>query len=220
MGPLSENNSLWEKLQKKFPLSYSDIESYIYTKGYIDSENPADIPLGGLEYNTNLNMYAFEVEEYTNEDDYSEIFFQRYIDGDISKNDYLNAENRFLKMMELLFSVSKTIVYYCNEGTLESNSPFAKSADIEMDAGFFEQNNDKFFYINNKQRFTQLCRIAAREIEVINFVFSDIQAVIMGFGMHGYIFAENPLPAKLCDSISNEINFHKVCKSGEISLLL
>lgn len=203
------NKSIWEKIKDKTRVSYNDIESYIYSQEYIDSMIHNDNSFNGIEYNPNLNIYTFEVETYKNEDEYQEIFFQKYLDGEISQKEYLDSEKSFLGMMEFLYNASETIIYYYNEDSLRKNSLFLKSSDILFNIENFEQKNDKFFLINDINFFKQLCYIAAREIERINFIFPNIQAIVVGFGLHGHIYTETPLSIELYDKLSKIINFYK-----------
>ncbi|MDE5974800.1 MAG: hypothetical protein K2G73_09050, partial [Eubacterium sp.] len=105
-----ENRTIWDKLKNNIPLEYDDFEKHVYTREYINAFNNNDYSFSGKEYNDNLNMYFFEVEEYDSEEDYREVFFQNYLDKIISKEYYMYYENKFIKMMKLLFNISETIV--------------------------------------------------------------------------------------------------------------
>ncbi len=203
---MSENKSIWNKLKNE-TITYDDIEQYIFTKEYISALDHPEIIYSGKEYNDALLRYFFEVESYDTEDDYEEVFFQSYLDGDISKEYYFEHENKFMKMLEILFNKSETIIYYCLDMNLENNHPLKMSTDISVDIKQIEKNNDKFFVVKDFQLFRQICYLAGREIQSINFIFPDIKCILMNSGLHGYIFAESLLDADLEKSISSVLKF-------------
>lgn len=75
MEQLSENKTIWDQLKNNIPLEYDDFEKHVYTREYINAFHSNDYSFSGKEYNDNLNMYFFEVEEYDSEEDYREVFF-------------------------------------------------------------------------------------------------------------------------------------------------
>lgn len=198
-----ENKTIWDKLKNNIPLEYDDFEKHVYTREYINAFNNDDYSFSGKEYNDNLNMYFFEVEEYDSEEDYCEVFFQNYLDKIISKEYYMYYENKFIKMMKLLFNCSETIVFYSFYVPLKNNHPAQNSKDVLKDLEKINSNSDKFVTIKDWELFKQICYISAREIESVCYVFPDIKAVLIHSGMHGYILSDEPLSKNLMDSISD-----------------
>lgn len=210
MEQLLENKTIWDKLKNNIPLEYDDFEKHVCTREYINAFNNNDYSFSGKEYNDNLNMYFFEVEEYDSEEDYREVFFQNSLDKIISKEYYMYHEDKFIKMMELLFNISETIVFYSFYVPLKNNHPAQKSKDVLKDLEKINSNSDKFVSIGDWELFKQICYISAREIEYVCYVFPDIKAILINSGMHGYIFSDEPLNEELKNSISNILRIHSV----------
>lgn len=198
-----ENKTIWDKIKNNIPLEYDDFEKHVYSREYINAFNNNDYSFCGKEYNDNLNMYFFEVEEYDSEEDYREVFFQNYLDKIISKECYMYYENKFIKMMKLLFNISEAIVFYSFYVPLKNNHSAQNSKDVLKDLEKINSNSDKFVTIKDWKFFKQICYISAREIESVCYVFPDIKAVLIHSGMHGYILSDEPLSKNLMDSISD-----------------
>lgn len=210
MEQLLENKTIWDKLKNNISLEYDDFEKHVYTREYINAFNNNDYSFSGKEYNDNLNMYFFEVEEYDSEEDYREVFFQNYLDKIISKEYYMYYENKFIKMMKLLFNISETIVFYSFYVPLKNNHPAQNSKDVLKDLKKINSNSDKFVSIRDWELFKQICYISAREIECVCYIFPDIKAVLINSGMHGYIFSDEPLNKELKNNISNILRIRSV----------
>lgn len=198
-----ENKTIWDKIKNNIPLEYDDFEKHVYTREYINAFNNKDYSFSGKKYNDNLNIYFFEVEEYDSEEDYREVFFQNYLDKIISKENYMYHEDKFIKMMKLLFNISEAIVLYSFYVPLKNNHPAQNSKDVLKDLEKINSNSDKFVTIKDWELFKQICYISAREIESVCYVFPDIKAVLIHSGMHGYILSDEPLSKNLMDSISD-----------------
>ena len=98
-----QNKSIWDKIKNNESLDCEDIENYVYSEEYLSITSPKDFAEINDEFNPNLNKYFFEVEEYINEDEYKEVFFQSYLDGEINRENYIYFENKFLKLLNNLF---------------------------------------------------------------------------------------------------------------------
>lgn len=208
MEQLSENKTIWDKLKNNIPLEYDDFKKHVYTREYINAFNSNDYSFSGKEYNDNLNMYFFEVEEYDSEEDYREVFFQNYLDKIISKEYYMYYENKFIKMMKFLFNISETIVFYSFHVPLKNNHPTQNSKDVLKDLEKINSNSDKFVSIRDWALFKQICYISAREIESVCYVLPDIKTVLIHSGLHGYILSDEPLCKELMDGISGILSIN------------
>ncbi len=209
MGQYLQTDSIWNKLKNNIYVDYEDIEQYIYDKNHIKAFNDRDFNYDGTEYNQNLNKYSFEVEEYQSEADYHEIFFQSYIDGNISREKYLNCEKVFLDFMNILYDSGKTYAFYSLDTALKNKFPFKKSTDIPFDPIMIQNNDDKVFLVKDKNFFQQLCYLTAREIESVIFVFYNIKAVLLNSGLHGIILFEKPLDKSFEKKLSHIIKLSK-----------
>lgn len=206
MEPLSENKNLWNKFKTNKTIYYEDVENYIYTNEYIISINSNNYNYKGKQYNDNLCIYSFEVENYENESDYKEVFFQRYIERDLTEKSYKQYENKFINFMKTLFENSEVLVFYTLETNLENNTPAKYSEDVLFDITKIELNSNKFSAIKDWSLFKQICYIAAREIDNVCFVFPNIYAVVITSGLHGNIISDNPLDNELLKKIRQTIN--------------
>ena len=206
MDLLSENKIIWEKLNNNLHIEYKDIEKYIFTNEYINAFENNDFFEKKI-YNDDLFMYSFEVEEYESEIDYKEVFFQQYLDNDISKTQYLYHENKFIEMMKVLFNTGKTMVFYTLEVPLDKNSPAQNSKDVIKDFDKISSYSNEVVCIDDWEFFKQICYIAAREIDCVLYMFPEIQAVVLNSGLHGYVFSEVPLSNELKNKLSEKLNF-------------
>lgn len=204
------NKTIWQKLKNNIPIGYSDIENYIYTKEYIKAMADLDYNFNGKEYNESLYRYFFEVEDYIFKEDYKEVFFQSYLDGDISKESYKYYENKFIMMMKTLFNSSTAFVFYTLEIPLENNLPAQSSKDVLKDIEKIKMNSNKIIAIKDWDFFEQICYMALREIDCVCFLFADIQAVLIHTGMHGCIFSAEPLSKNLQDKLSKTIHIKPI----------
>lgn len=96
-----ENNTLWKKIKSEYELNYSDLEQYLYTKDYLRIQNlPEYFNYNKDEYNDSFYLYSFVTKKY---DDYDDLFFQNFIDGNIPKEEYFEYEYKAIKMLFNLF---------------------------------------------------------------------------------------------------------------------
>lgn len=207
MEQLSKNKNLWEKIQMNSVVCYNDIESFIYKKEFILAFNNHDFNFNENIYNDDLYVYSFEVEDYNNEDDYEEVFFQRYLEGDITEKYYKHYEEKFIEFMRTLFEISDAYTYYYMEIPLQDIEPAKFSKDVLCDINKIKLNNDKFKHIDNWNLFKQICYIAAREIDSVSFVFPNIQAVLINSGLHGELISDKPLSNELVEKLKNIVHF-------------
>lgn len=171
--------------------------------------NKGDFYYNGPEYNENLYKYFYETEDYVSEDDYYEIFFQDYIEGNISKNEYFEHENSVLESMNVLYKNSKTFAYYSPEVNLENSFLYRKSNDIFINLNVINKNKGKVFSVNDKDLFKQLCLLTLREIESVIFIFPEIKAIALNSGLHGLLLFENPIDINLEKNLSGFIKLNK-----------
>lgn len=205
-----ENKTIWEKLKSNIPINYNDVESYIYTKEYIKAMTNNNYNFSGREYNDSLYMYFFEVEDYATEEEYREVFFQNYLDGDISEKYYKYYEDKFMIMMKTLFNISETLVFYTLEIPLENNTPAQNSKDVLKDFEKIRINSDRIVVAKDWNFFRQICYMSLREIDRVCFIFIDIHAVLINSGMHGYIFTDEPMEKSLKEDLSSTIHIKPI----------
>lgn len=191
-----QNKSIWDKIKNNESLDCEDIENYVYSEEYLSITSPKDFAEINDEFNPNLNKYFFEVEEYINEDEYKEVFFQSYLDGEINRENYIYFENKFLKLLNNLFDTGLTFVYYCFSTKPSENYVLKQCKDILINKEFLEKYNNKVFKITDKETFKTISILMAREAMTGYFIFPNIKSIFINSGMHGYLLSEkeiNPL---------------------------
>lgn len=188
-----KNNSIWNKLKNNELLKYEELEKYIYSKEYLSLSSPIDCSNIKYIYNPELYKYFFEVEEYNCEEEYEEVFFQNYIDGEIEWDYYIQHEKKFTDWIEVLFDTGDTYICFHLFVELKNSYPFKKCADITIDTKFITENTDKIIRIENKDILTQISILSAREILNAEFIFTGIKSIFINSGMHGYLLSENAL---------------------------
>lgn len=210
MEQLSENENFWGRLKSNKSITYKDIEGFIYTKEYITAMDNNDYCFNKEKYNKDLYLYSFEVEDYETENDYKEVFFQRYIESDITEKFYKQNEDKFIMLMKTLFENSETLVFYTLEIDLENSTPVKYSNDVLVNIEKIKLCSNRFVTIDNWDLFKQICYIAAREIDYVYFIFPDIQVVLINSGLHGKIISNEPLNSRLTKKIRAILRFSAI----------
>ena len=197
-----QSDVFWNNISEK-NVSGDDIAEYIYFSDYLNIQNPTEYCEIENEYNPDLIRYFFEVEKYQTEEEYKEIFFQGFLDGDIDKEEYYAAES-------VLSEKSNVYVYYEFLAPIDKNSPFHNSSDVDFDFEFVKSNQGKFVQIVDKFKLEQISVLFAREIVIGYLIFDNIKSVLVCSGMHGYILSAEELNRKLLNDISSQVRIEKV----------
>lgn len=195
-----QNKSIWDKIKNNESLDCEDIENYVYSEEYLSITSPKDFAEINDEFNPNLNKYFFEVEEYINEDEYKEVFFQSYLDGEINRENYIYFENKFLKLLNNLFDTGLTFVYYCFSTKPSENYVLKQCKDILINKEFLEKYNNKVFKITDKETFKTISILMAREAMTGYFIFPNIKSIFINSGMHGYLLSEKEINPSVINS--------------------
>lgn len=195
-----QNKSIWDKIKNNESLDCEDIENYVYSEEYLSITSPKDLADINDEFNPNLNKYFFEVEEYINEDEYKEVFFQSYLDGEINRENYIYFENKFLKLLNNLFDTGLTFVYYCFSTKPSENYVLKQCKDILINKEFLEKYNNKVFKITDKETFKTISILMAREAMTGYFIFPNIKSIFINSGMHGYLLSEKEINPSVINS--------------------
>lgn len=198
---LYQNNNFWNKVSE-CSVGFEDIEQYIYSSEYLNIQSATEYSKVKNVYNTNLVKCFYEVEKYQNEEDYKEIFFQGFLDGEIDEKEYYNAENSFIDFINALSCTGNVYVYFYFLASIEKNHPFQKSSDVNFDFEFLKENQDKFVKISDKSQLKQISTLLAREIVSGYIIFDDIKSILTCSGMHGYILSDHDLDSDLLNKIS------------------
>lgn len=204
-----QSDVFWNNISEQ-NVSGDDIAEYIYSSDYLNIKNPTEYCEIENEYNPDLIRYFFEAEKYQTEEEYKEIFFQRFLDGDIDKKEYYAAESAFKNLINILSEKSNVYVYYEFLAPIDKNSPFHNSSDVDFDFESVKSNQGKFVQIVDKIKLEQISVLFAREIVSGYLIFDNIKSVLVCSGMHGYILSAEELNRKLLDDISSQVKIEKV----------
>lgn len=204
-----QSDVFWNNISEQ-NVSGDDIAEYIYSSDYLNIQNPTEYCEIENEYNPDLIRYFFEAEKYQTEEEYKEIFFQGFLDGDIDKKEYYAAESAFKNLINILSEKSNVYVYYEFLAPIDKNSPFHNSSDVDFDFEFIKSNQGKFIQIVDKFKIEQISVLFAREIVIGYLIFDNIKSVLVCSGMHGYILSAEELNRKLLDDISSQVRIEKV----------
>ena len=204
-----QNDSFWNKIEE-CSATCQDIERYLYSQEYLSLKNPTEYVNIKNIYNTNLFKYHFDVEKYTNEADYREIYFQGFLDGEINEKEYYSAEKSFSNLINCLSYKDNVYVYFDFFVSTENNYPFQKSNDVNFDINFIKDNQGKLIKIVDKSQLEQISILFAREIVSGYIIFNDIKSVLTCSGMHGYILSVNDLNSNLLNNISLHVSIEKI----------
>ena len=204
-----QSDVFWNNISEQ-NVSGDDIAEYIYSSDYLNIQNPTEYCEIENEYNPDLIRYFFEVEKYQTEEEYKEIFFQGFLDGDIDKEEYYAAESAFKNLINILSEKSNVYVYYEFLAPIDKNSPFHNSSDVDFDFEFVKSNQGKFVQIVDKIKLEQISVLFAREIVSGYLIFDNIKSALVCSGVHGYILSAEELNRKLLDNISSQVRIEKV----------
>lgn len=204
-----ENNYFWKKLLNEQDLDDLDFEKYLYSQEYLNLSEENLFKYQKDEYNPNLFKYFFAAKPYK---DYDEIFFQNFLDGGVSKKEYLKYENSMIDMYMELFSTNKTYVDYVLTDTLRNNILALNSKDVLYDFASIENKQGKCILIQDKNLFMQICYLSIREVCSVEFYFPDFKAIFLPSGLHGLILTENALSNDLIDSLNEHVTVNLVNK--------
>lgn len=204
-----QSDVFWNNISEQ-NVSGDDIAEYIYSSDYLNIQNPTECCEIENEYNPDLIRYFFEAEKYQTKEEYKEIFFQGFLDGDIDKKEYYAAESAFKNLINILSEKSNVYVYYEFLAPIDKNSPFHNSSDVDFDFEFVKSNQGKFVQIVDKFKLEQISVLFAREIVSGYLIFDNIKSALACSGMHGYILSAEELNRKLLDDISSQVRIEKV----------
>ena len=120
-----------------------------------------------------IDIHPFQIENP--EKNYQvEVFYRKFVDGDISKDTYLNYENKFLNFVKLLWTYNVTDVLY----DLFFDKHFQKALKIS----YFVQSKRKSQVINNISSWIELQKLlilALREAGYIFLFFKEWNVIAM-----------------------------------------
>ncbi len=204
-----QSDVFWNNISEK-SVSGDDIAEYIYSSDYLNIQNPTECCEIENEYNPDLIRYFFEAEKYQTEEEYKEIFFQGFLDGDIDKEEYYAAESAFKNFINILSEKSNVYVYYEFLAPIDKNSPFHNSSDVDFDFEFVKNNQGKFIQIVDKFTLKQIVDLFAREIVSGYLIFDNIKSVLVCNGMHGHILSVEELSQNLLNDISSQVRIEKL----------
>ncbi len=204
-----QSDVFWNNVSEK-NISENDIAEYIYSLDYLNIQNPAEYCKIEKIYNTDLICYFFEVEKYQTEKEYREIFYQGFLDGDITEKEYYAAEFAFKKFINILFEKSNVYVYYEFIVPIDKSAPFRKSSDVDFNFEFVKNNQGKFIQIVDKFTLEQIVDLFAREIVSGYLIFDNIKSVLVCNGMHGHILSVEELSQNLLNDISSQVRIEKL----------
>lgn len=204
-----QSDVFWNNISEQ-NVSGDDIAEYIYSSDYLNIQNPTECCEIENEYNPDLIRYFFEAEKYQTEEEYKEIFFQGFLDGDIDKEEYYAAELAFKNLINILSEKSNVYVYYEFLAPIDKNSPFHNSSDVDFDFEFVKSNQGKFVQIVDKIKLEQISILFAREIVSGYLIFDNIKSALVCSGMHGYILSPEELNRKLLNDILSQVRIEKV----------
>ena len=189
-------DSFWNKINNNLA-TFKDLESYIYNKEYIDAVYSRNmdtlLDYSDSPYNSKLFNYYFEFDKINYLGKHKEIYFQMYLDGDLTLNEYLTYENRFILFLRYLNSISRCFIYCDFFSKLDNNYPFLESKDVCFNKSDLISFSEKLSEINSINIYEQFCIIATREIGRVIFVFPQVQVVLIASGLHGTILSVNPI---------------------------
>lgn len=199
-----ENNTLWKKIKSEYELNYSDLEQYLYTKDYLRIQNlPEYFNYNKDEYNDSFYLYSFVTKKY---DDYDDLFFQNFIDGNIPKEEYFEYEYKAIKMLFNLFEKNSAYAFYsCNSDSFYNNATAQKSKNVLTCIDKLEANNEKLLSISNKEFYKNICYIALREIGTVHFIFPELKMIILFSGFHGLMSSEELISDELLNELSEYV---------------
>ncbi len=205
-----QDKNIFGELESNKLIDINEIEAYIYSIDYIKAQSPVECADIKNIYNPARSLYFFEVEKYSNEENYEEIYFQKFLENDISSDDYYKYENSFKEMLSLLSSTGKTYIYFNFFTDIEKNYPFIKSDDISIDTDFIKCNNCKIVQVCEYKTLKQIFTLIAREIISSYLIFPSIKTVVVASGMHGYFIADAELDERLLKKLSNYIQIKRI----------
>ena len=144
-----------------------------------------------------VDIHPFQIENP--EKNYQvEVFYQKFLDGNISKDTYLNYENKFLNFVKLLWTYNVTDVLY----DLFFDKHFLKA----FKKNYFVQNKPKSQVINNISSWIELQKLlilALREAGYIFLFFKDWNVIAMINDFSVLILCKDSETNKIIENLSN-----------------
>ena len=200
-----QDENIWAKIEAGKSVDITEIETHLYSIDYLKNQSPAECTDINNFYNPDRFLYFFEVEKYFDEEDYEEIYFQKFLENGISGETYYKYENSFIEMLCLLSSMGKTYIYFDIFTDIEKNYPLKKSTDISVDTDFIKCNNCKLIQVCEQEKLKQIFTLTAREIINSYMLLPDIKTIVVTSGMHGYFVTDTQLDKKLLDKLSDYV---------------
>lgn len=168
-------NKLWD-LIKEQRICYEIFEKFIYSDNYLKSSQNYDFSYDKSIYKENWNLYEFTPETLENK---NKVFFQQYLDGEISKSKYLACENATIEFIMSFYNQDCYTFYDFYTDDLENNFPAQCSKDVLLNWGYLNENKDSFIEVKDKQIFQEISYLGIREIGLIYLVFVESKMIMI-----------------------------------------
>ncbi len=150
-------------------------------------------------YNSNESLYLSQFPMYikdTQKYNSLEIYYQKYLDGNLSKEDFLKCENNFNKVLQthwLYDEVFATI--YIDEFDYKHSLYYKMNrSELNKQHEFISRiiNNNKSLYnIDDISKLSAVLKIATRDIAPIMLYFKKFNAFLTLNGCSGIIYTQN-----------------------------
>ena len=143
------------------------------------------------------NVYFFSVEslETIDNPEVAHFFFQNVLNKNITKEDFILAENKIIALLEYLY-IRNTNVYSLS-GVCEDDERFQKlhyvkkSAEVKAFLNLVEHDIDRRVEIKDINALKGLAIIGIREIGSVCFYFDNPELAVMADECKGIIYFKN-----------------------------
>jgi len=152
-----------------------------------------------------IDIFPNKVDDYLKYNQI-EIFFQKFLNRDISKKAFIDEEEKFIRFFIYLWSLNNTFAFVNNITPLNKNYVAKKCKKEIKKYKNSEEKNHSLFKVKNVDILKSLIHIGAREISQVYLFFIEWNIIIELSGLVALIQFENQKNIIEIGNIANVCN--------------
>lgn len=211
MDQLSENkNDLWNLIESKI-ISFDDFEKMIYSDSYLKALDRFDFNYQGSIYQSMWNLYEVKSQNKEN------IFFQKYLDKDVSESQYFQAEKKAMSFLKQFYNLDANCVafYDFNSDSLTDNFPAQQSKNVLPNWDDIERSRGSFVKIDDILMFEQISYLGIREIGTVFIILTKSKIILIPNECRCTVLSVEPLKQSIMEKFNDLVVIRQVKHSGE-----
>ena len=198
---LENKDKLWTSIKNQ-NISYEDFEQFIYSDSFLKACDTFDFTYNKSIYRDNWKIYEFNSPKNHK---ISNVFFQNFLEGEISKSLYYKCENETIEFLRELYGSDCYAFYEFNSDSLDINYPAQQSKNVLRSWNFINKNRAAFTKIRDVSIYQEISYLGIREIALVYFIFTNRKIIAIPNECKCIILAEQPLLNSFLNALDKSI---------------